>query len=116
MIAEMTDERLAWHMENWSRLVLNDAEEIAEMSFPAHSTVFINGTTHSDESNEVAQQEADKRDAVAINAIIESIDGYLQAVIYNYWGFQLWTKQPKETDYPDACAAVKALAMKRGLV
>jgi hypothetical protein len=120
MVAEMmTDERLAWHMENWAEYMRNDRSEIRELGFPAESVGFIQGVTHSEDSAMLAEQEADLKDAHAMDAIIDSlldIDPYLYSVVYKYHGFRLWTKQPKDTDYPDACAVIKQLAMKRGLV
>lgn len=115
MTAEMTDERLHWHLENWSRYIKADEQEYALLHYPAHSVGFVNGISVSEDSAELQAQEADLNDAIAMDAIIDSLAAYHIAVIYNYWGFSLWSRQPKETDYPEACAEVKRLAMKRGL-
>jgi hypothetical protein len=121
MIDEMSDERLHWHMENWSVYMRNDQAEISLVGFPNETLheIFENGVAHTEDSKYLAQAESDLKDAIAMDAIIDSIGNsnpYLYAVIYVFWGFQMWTEQPKETDYPDACALVKALAKKRGIV
>lgn len=116
MAAEMTDERLAWHLENWARYIKHDESEYAALNYPDHAVGFINGIMHTEDSKELAEAEADLNDAIAMDALIDSLEPYHIAVIYNYWGFELWSRQPKETDYPEACEAVKVLAMKRGIV
>lgn len=116
MAAEMTDERLAWHLENWANYIKNDEAEYAALHYPNHSVGFRNGLSVSEDSAELQEAEADLNDAIAMDAIIDSLPPYQIAVIYNHWGFELWSRQPKETDYPEACEAVKVLAMKRGII
>jgi hypothetical protein len=71
MVAEMTDERLAWHMANWERWMASGDSH--HLGYPSHSVGFINGVSVSEDSDVCAEQEQDDKYARDIDAIIGSL-------------------------------------------
>ena len=111
----MTDDRLHWHLDNWARYMRNNKSEINKHDYPSYSTGLMNGISVSEDSAELAHDEADYRDAVAMDAIIDSLSSHQQCAIQHMHLAAVWTMRDFERAYSEAIEQVRALATKRGM-
>jgi hypothetical protein len=113
---EMTDERLAWHLENWARYIASDSMEYRALGFPAESVGFEPAESVTADSYEIEEDADNMRNAVAMDAIIDSLQPHNKWAVYKSQGLMVTEMRDYEGALEVAHAMIRQLAMKRGLV
>jgi hypothetical protein len=115
-IAEMTDERLAWHLENWARYLRSDAMEYRELGYPAESVGFEPAESVTEDSYEIEEDADCMRNAIAMEAIIDSLPPHPKWAVFKSQGLMSIGMRGYEDALEVAHELIRQLAVKRGLV
>ena len=109
----MEQNRLEWHLENWSDWMRRDTNKLG---YPSKSLMIASGGSSGADEFEIMCDDADTNAATTIDSIIDSISAPQRTAINHQWLKVVHHYPTHELDILEAYNAIIVIANKRGLM
>ena len=109
----MTNDRLDWHLDNWSIWMKRDTHKLG---YPSKSLCMSSGGSSGDDEFDIMCDEADINCAQKMDGLVDSITLPQRTAINHVW-LQVKHHYPtQDLDYEEAIDHLIKLSVKRGLI